>query len=140
MILLDTDHMSLLERREDVSLPLRRRLSACPPDDVAVSIISYEEQTRGWLSYIAQAKSPDGQIEAYRRLKLQHRNYCSLTVLDFDSSAMNVFQQLLKLRLKVGTMDLKIAAIALANDALLLTRNSSDFSRVPGLRIEDWTI
>jgi len=35
-------------------------------------------------------------------------------------------------------MDLKIASIALANDATLLTGNSNDFSNVPGLRIEDW--
>jgi tRNA(fMet)-specific endonuclease VapC len=37
-------------------------------------------------------------------------------------------------------MDLKIAAIALANDATLLTRNLSDFRKIPGLRIEDWTV
>ena len=35
-------------------------------------------------------------------------------------------------------MDLKIASIALANDSTLLTRNTNDFQRVPGLRIEDW--
>ncbi len=35
-------------------------------------------------------------------------------------------------------MDLKIAAITLAHDALLLTRNIADFERVPGLRAENW--
>ena len=38
-----------------------------------------------------------------------------------------------------GTMDLKIAAITIANDATLLTRNVVDFQRIPNLRIEDWT-
>lgn len=37
-------------------------------------------------------------------------------------------------------MDLKIAAIALMNDALLLTANMVDFKQVPGLRVENWLI
>ena len=41
-------------------------------------------------------------------------------------------------RIRIGTMDLKIAAIALANDAILLSRNLTDFSKVPALRVEDW--
>ena len=35
-------------------------------------------------------------------------------------------------------MDLRIASIAIANDATLLSRNLKDFSRVPGLRVENW--
>jgi tRNA(fMet)-specific endonuclease VapC len=44
------------------------------------------------------------------------------------------------MRLRLGTMDLKIAAIARANDATLLTRNTTDFQKVPGLRFEDWSV
>jgi tRNA(fMet)-specific endonuclease VapC len=56
------------------------------------------------------------------------------------SGAAEQFQRLQLLRLRIGTMDMKIAAIALANDATLLTRNLADFGKVPGLRVEDWTI
>jgi tRNA(fMet)-specific endonuclease VapC len=40
----------------------------------------------------------------------------------------------------VGTKDLQISAIVLAHDATLLSRNLVDFRKVPGLRVEDWTV
>ena len=44
-----------------------------------------------------------------------------------------------RLKLRIGTMDRKIAAIALTHDATLISRNLADFRRVPGLKVEDWT-
>ncbi len=41
-------------------------------------------------------------------------------------------------RIRISTMDLKIATIGLVNDALLLSANLRDFQQVPGLRVEDW--
>jgi tRNA(fMet)-specific endonuclease VapC len=38
----------------------------------------------------------------------------------------------------IGTHDLKIAPIALVNDATLLSANLRDFEQVPGLRVENW--
>jgi tRNA(fMet)-specific endonuclease VapC len=91
------------------------------------------------LSVLAQSRSLDEQVEAYRRLKRLLGNYLKIEVLEFDARAAAEFQRLRRLRLKVGVMDMKIAAIALAHDATVLTRNLKDFSRVPGLRVEDWT-
>ena len=48
------------------------------------------------------------------------------------------FETLKAMRLNVGANDLRIAAIALENDATVVTRNTRDFERVPGLRIENW--
>ena len=137
--LLDTDHMTLLERGGEASDALKARLRSLPPDDVASTIISYEEQTRGWLARIAQFSEPDRQIVLYAQLKRQLQNYCRVAVVDFDERAAEELGRLRRAKVRIGTMDLKIAAIALANDATVLTRNASDFSRVPGLRIEDWS-
>ena len=58
----------------------------------------------------------------------------------YNQAAEDQFQDLLTLRLRIGTQDLRIAAIALVNKLIVLTRNSRDFGRVPGLVTEDWTV
>ncbi len=62
-----------------------------------------------------------------------------MQVLPFDHAAAAQFESLKKERIRIGTMDLRIASIALANNMTLLTRNTVDFERVLGLRFEDWT-
>jgi tRNA(fMet)-specific endonuclease VapC len=69
MYLLDTDHLSILERGGTEAQSLLIRLANLNPNDVAATIISYEEQVRGWLNYIAKVKTIDGQVEAYKQLK-----------------------------------------------------------------------
>ena len=66
-------------------------------------------------------------------------NYCRIPVLVFDAPPVVTFQRLRRTRLRMGTMDLRIAAIVLSREATLLSRNLADFARVPGLQVEDWT-
>ena len=139
MLVLDTDHMSLLEWGAEESGRLRERLADVPPDDLATTIVSYEEQMRGWMAYVARAKSMAQQLEAYRRLRQHLDNYRQVTVLDFDMAAVGEFQFLQRERIRIGTMDLKIAAIVLSRNATLLSRNAADFNQVPNLKLEDWT-
>lgn len=141
MIILDTDHVSLMEVADGVeSKRVRERLLTVSIADRAVTIISFEEQTRGWLAYLSRAKTVRQQVEAYHRLSRHLNMYRSLIVLDFDEHAAIEFQRLRQLRIRIGTMDLKIAAIALANHAILLSRNLRDFRMVPNLLVEDWTV
>lgn len=141
MYILDTDHMTLLEwGSAAVGQRLHERIRALPPGEVATTIITFEEQTRGWLAFQARARTLEQQVNAYRKLKHHLNIYRDIEVLDFDAEAAAEFERLQRLRLKVGTMDLKIAAIALSRNATVLTKNSIDFGQVPGLRIEDWAI
>jgi tRNA(fMet)-specific endonuclease VapC len=139
MYILDTDHISILDRGGINAQRLLSRLAGVNPDDVVVTIISYEEQTKGWLSYLAKVRKPEAQVEIYRQLKEQIESYCSVPIIDFDREAAQEFQKLRKLYPRLGTMDLKIAAIAIVNDAVILTRNISDFGQVQNLKLEDWT-
>ncbi len=139
MYIFDTDHLSILQRQGNSAQPLihRLQLNVSP---IAATVISYEEQTRGWMKYFAQAKNLDQQVIAYQRLQQHAINYCSITLLAFDTRSSEQFQQLRKQYPRLDTMDLKIAAIVLTHDATLLTRNQKDFSQIQGLKIEDWSV
>jgi tRNA(fMet)-specific endonuclease VapC len=140
MVVLDTDHMSALEWGSGAAgQRLIARLDKLSEGEAATTIITFEEQLRGWLSVLSRSRSLNQQVGAYRRLKRLLDNYLKIAVLEFDAKAAAEFQRLRQLRLRIGTMDLKIAAIALVHEATLLSRNLSDFSRVPGLKVEDWT-
>jgi tRNA(fMet)-specific endonuclease VapC len=139
MYILDTDHLSILDRGGAASQRLLQRLATENSAQVAATIISYEEQTRGWLSYVAKNQALARQVEAYSQLKRQLINYCAIPILEFDAQAAQEFQRLRKSYPRLGTMDLKIASISLANQAILLTRNLSDFEQISGLHAEDWT-
>ena len=140
MYILDTDHLSLLGRANSAEAQrLRFRLAGLKQKDRVTTIISFEEQMRGWMAHLAQARTLARQVEAYRRLKDFLDRYLKITVLEFDEAAAEEFSRLKQSRPRVGTMDLKIAAIALSCGATLLSRNLSDFNRLSGLLVEDWT-
>ncbi len=139
MYVLDTDHMSLLEWGGEDSARLRERLADLENDQLFVTIVSYEEQIRGWMAYLAKSKTTEQRVVAYARLRHQLVNYCQVPLLDFGAEAASKFDEFRSAKIRVGAMDLRIASIVLANDMTLLTRNSVDFERVPDLRFEDWS-
>lgn len=59
--------------------------------------------------------------------------------MPFDAAALTEFDRLKAMKLRVGTMDLRIAATALSRGLTVVTRNERDFAQVPGLKVEDWT-
>jgi tRNA(fMet)-specific endonuclease VapC len=139
MIVLDSDILSLMLWRGATPSRLDERLGQVPANELVTTIVTYEEQVRGWMKVIARAKTMSEQIEAYRRLHQQLKLYREVPILDFEEVAATRFQQPRKQFRRLQTSDLKIASIALANNALLITRNLRHFQQIPGLRAEDWT-
>jgi tRNA(fMet)-specific endonuclease VapC len=140
MIILDTDIFTLLQREESkAKATLQARLSRVDPAEIMTTVITYEEQTRGWLDYKARAKPGIEEVNAYAKLKKHLEGYRTITLLDFGVGAASELQRPRRMRIRIGTMDLKIAAITLVHDATLLSRNLVDFKKVPGLKVEDWT-
>ncbi len=141
MYLLDTDHISVVQRQSEPEYQrLLARLSAHNPSDFYVPIISFNEQVMGWNAYLNRARTPKTVVRAYDMFQRILDDFAAMAVAAFDAPASRRFESLRASKIRIATMDLRIASIALANDWTLLSRNSVDFSRVPDLRIQDWTL
>jgi tRNA(fMet)-specific endonuclease VapC len=110
------------------------------PVDFASSVVSLHEQLLGAHSFLNQAKNSAGLIRGYVFLERLPRDYLAFTLLPFDAPSAASYDRLLGQNLRIGTMDLRLAAIALSRNLAVLTRNLRDFGRVPGLSSEDRTI
>ncbi len=136
LYVLDTDHVTLYQRNEPRVVA---RVTAMSYGDVAVTLITAEEQLRGWLKYIRRASTKDRMVLAYARLRIALDYFCRIRMLDFDDQACASFESLRQQKIRIGTRDLRIAATVLSAGGVLVTRNRRDFSRVPGLVLEDWS-
>jgi tRNA(fMet)-specific endonuclease VapC len=135
--ILDTDHISLFQRGHQ---QVTTRVLLTPRSDLAVTIITAEEQVRGRLARIRAAKSEIDRLPALLWFRESLGLLGTFKLLDYDAAAASVFTALLQQRIRIGTQDLRIAAIALSMGFILVSRNQSDFGQVPGLVIEDWTV
>jgi tRNA(fMet)-specific endonuclease VapC len=138
MLLLDTDH--LVEYQKGTSpeaLRLKKRLEGSG-EPFGTSIITVEELMRGWLAVIHRSTDTFHQISPYAKLRRLFQFFAKWDVLDWTPAAAAEFNALKSSKTRIGTMDLKIASIALANNATLLSRNLNDFQKVSGLRVADW--
>lgn len=117
------------------------RFDAVPErDDVATSIISRIEMLEGRFSSIVKAANKSELLIAAARLQHDEQELAEIEVLPISEAVAEKFEWILsnkKLK-KIGREDLLIACIALAHDATLVTRNTKDFTGIPGLKVENW--
>jgi len=138
MILLDTDHFSVLaDGRHAQHAQLVEGLQSAG-DSVLIPVISVEEQFRAWLAQVNRTRDVKKQTYPYDRLIRLIEMLGEWAIARWSEPAAQEFGRLRQARIRIGTQDLKIASIALANDALLLSANLRDFQQVPELRVEDW--
>jgi tRNA(fMet)-specific endonuclease VapC len=139
--LLDTDHLSILQRQTGKAYSnLATRMAHHPLSDFAVSIVTFQEQMLGCHAYINSDRSINSVVKGYEMMARLISDFKVLPFVPFDAGAAITFEQLQPQRIQLAKMDGRIAAIALYRGLILLTRNHRDFNKVAGLAIEDWTM
>ncbi|PDW04607.1 type II toxin-antitoxin system VapC family toxin [Candidatus Viridilinea mediisalina] len=137
LYILDTDHLSLLQRGHSLVIT---RLRSIPVAQRAVTIITVDEQLQGRLAVIRRAKTQIDAAREYERLREAMQFFATVQILSYDAAAAAQFDMLRRQGIRIGTQDLRIAAICLTRQATLATRNQRDFGLVPGLITEDWSL
>jgi tRNA(fMet)-specific endonuclease VapC len=89
LFILDTDHLSLYQRAAE---PLLSKLLSHPPDELAITIITVEEQMRGRLAQIRRATTGAHLNECYRWLGETVTQLARLPVIHFDDKAATVLR------------------------------------------------
>lgn len=140
MYLLDTDHVVILQTRPRGDFDrLVDRMNQHPAIDFLVPLVTLHEQMLGWNAYISRAKDTDAVVRGYGRMYDLLEYFRDAQVVQFDASAADYFDNL-RASVRIGVMDLRIAATALSRDMTVLTRNTVDFEKVPNLKVKDWTV
>lgn len=136
LYLLDTDHISLAQHQHP---QIAAKILVTSPEQLAVSIVTVQEQMQGRLAQVNAVRKTTELLPAYRLLHEAVTFFQTIRIIDFDKQAAAIFDNLRQHKIRIGTLDLRIASIALATGATLVTRNRRDFEKVPGLTIEDWS-
>lgn len=139
MIILDTDHINILQNQHGNEFQnLTGKMSASADQDFVTTVITFEEQMRGWLALINRSNDAHRQVAGYDKLNTVVDFFARWNRLPFDDASATEFKSLRDQKIRIGTMDLKIASIALSQDALVLSANLRDFEQIPNLQVEDW--
>lgn len=125
LYVLDTDTLTLWLRGHT---HVCERIAEHNSTELCVSIVTIEEMLRGWYTQIRRAKTDEQLERAYFALQQAVQVASRLPILAFDQAVIQRFAELRGRKLRIGTNDLKIAATAFENHAVLVTRNRSDLS------------
>lgn len=137
LFILDTDILSLYQLGNP---NVCKHVAEHPPQVLAVTIITVEEQLSGWYTLRRRVKDQQRLARVYERFTENVKFLAQVHVVSFPETAIARYGDLLRMKLGVRGNDLRIAAIALDLAATMVTRNRKDFERVPGLAVEDWSI
>ena len=137
MFILDTDILSLLLKG---NARVAERVEQAT-DEVMITLITRIELLRGRFDSVFKAENAEKLLRAQYWLEENERDLGRFTILAINAAAAAEFDRLREFKkLKsIRRGDLLIAALALANRAILVSRNQKDFRQVPGLKVEDWS-
>jgi tRNA(fMet)-specific endonuclease VapC len=117
---------------------LQRQVNQVPKQRIFLNVVSAFENLRGWFAQLNKQQSRGRIVWAFDGLLRTLAFYGQSQVLPFDDEAAIKYEELRRQHRRLNRDDLRIAAIALVQDMILVTQNVRDFADIEGLRVENW--
>ena len=140
--LLDTDIFSEYLNEETLptsDAPITRRIAALAPGEVTLCIVTLTEVMRGMLNLLQRMEKVGKDATGYALLMRADYALHRFPIASYTEEAHIHFTGFSPAIRRLGRADCQIAAVALANNYTIVTRNRRHFSQIPGILIEDWT-
>lgn len=137
LYVLDTDSLSLWQYGHP---NIAGKIALVPQVNLSTTVITVQEQLDGWRLRLNRVTQRNQIADLYSRLANSVRFLARLPILDYTLAAIDQYEALKSLKLNIGKMDLRIAAIVLVHRGIIVTRNTRDFQRIPGLHRVDWSV
>ena len=138
MFILDTDAITHDQNRHPI---LSVKVQSMSREYLFTTSVTLEEQLKGRLAYINRHRDdPRKSAQGHAALVETVDYFSQWTILPYTEDADVIFRQLRRQGIRIGSQDLRIAAIAFLRGFTVVTRNVRDFNQVPNLMVADWTV
>lgn len=137
MHLLDTDTLTHLYAGNQ---RVAEQLRTVSDSEIGITIVTKIELLRGRMDYVLKAATGTDLLRAQELLLRTEDLLSQVLVVPISPPALVQFERLSSIKgtRKIGRADLLIASIAIANKAVLITRNLRHFRQVPDLIVANW--
>lgn len=139
MFLLDTDVVSLYFHYRRHNPVLEDRILRTPPELLWISTVSVAELMAGALALIQHENKAGRGVSGHRILHEAVLRIPFFQILLFEEADNRRYRSLPAAIRRIGRNDCRIAAQAIERNFTIITRNLSDFTRIPGVQTADWT-
>ena len=122
---------------------INSRVTQVSLNDIAITVVTVQEIFNGWIVKINKPSESKNLVRLYTKLSITLDFFKAVRILNFDEKASKIYEKLInenrELDKKKLQKDVRIAAITLSVNGVMVTANKRDFSLIPDLVIEDWT-
>lgn len=119
--------------------PITVRIVRAEPRSIVISMVTVSEMMKGVLNLLQRMEKVGRDVAGFEEMDRFYRAWQIFPIAPHTEEAHALFSAFSPAVRRIGRPDCQIAAIAIASDYTVVTRNVRHFAQIPGAVYEDWT-